>query len=137
MQQSCVATTLRERCAAAAGELTRRPSRATVSGMAAPVRSPWLAIDAVTDRPAYARSLRRVHDAFHSGHEVAGHVRAVVDQSWARSGEAGIDPCEGLAPLVMDEDAIADRWEHHPLYAVLPCFATSCPTRRPAPATCS
>lgn len=88
--------------------------------MAAPVRSPWLAIDAVTDRPAHARSLRRVHDAFHSGHEVAGHVRAVVEQSWARSGEAGIDPCESLAPIVVDEDAIADRWEHHPLYAVLP-----------------
>jgi hypothetical protein len=88
--------------------------------MAAPVRSPWLAIDAATDRPAYARSLRRVHDAFHSGHEVAGHVRAVVEQSWARSDEAGIDPSESLAPMVMDEDAIADRWEHHPLYAVLP-----------------
>ncbi|MEA2141582.1 MAG: hypothetical protein QOI64_12 [Solirubrobacteraceae bacterium] len=88
--------------------------------MAAPVRSPWLAVDAVTDRPAYARSLRRVHDAFHSGHEVAGHVRAVVEQSWARSGEAGVDPSEGRAPVVVDEDAIADRWEHHPLYAVLP-----------------
>ena len=88
--------------------------------MAAPVRSPWLALDAVTDRPAHARSLRRVHDAFHSGHEVAGHVRAVVKQSWARSGEAGVDPGEGRAPIVVDEDAIADRWEHHPLYAVLP-----------------
>ena len=88
--------------------------------MAAPIRSPWLAVDAVTDRPAHARSLRRVHDAFHSGHEVAGHVRAVVAQSWARSGEAGIDPSEGRAPVVVDEDAIADRWEHHPLYAVLP-----------------
>lgn len=88
--------------------------------MAAPVRSPWLAIDAVTDRPAHARSLRRVHDAFHSGDDVVGHVRAVVEQSWARSGEAGIDPCESLAPIVVDEEAIADRWEHHPLYAVLP-----------------
>ena len=88
--------------------------------MPTPVRSPWLAIDAVTDRPAHARSLRRVHDAFHAGHEVAGHVRAVVEQSWARSGEAGIDPSQGLAPIVVDEDAIADRWEHHPLYAVLP-----------------
>lgn len=88
--------------------------------MAAPVRSPWLAVDAVTDRPAYARSLRRLHDAFHSGDKVAGQVRAVVKQSWARSGEAGIDPSEGLAPIVVDEEAIADRWEHHPLYAVLP-----------------
>jgi hypothetical protein len=88
--------------------------------MAAPARSPWLAVDAVTDRPAYARSLRRVHDAFHSGDEVAGRVRAVVKQSWARSGEAGIDPSAGIAPIVVDEEAIADRWEHHPLYAVLP-----------------
>ena len=61
-----------------------------------------------------------MHDAFHSGDEVAGTVRAVVKQSWARSGEAGIDPGEGRAPIVVDEDAIADRWEHHPLYAVLP-----------------
>ena len=89
--------------------------------MTAPVRSPWLAVDAVTDRPAYARSLRRMHDAFHSGHhEVAGQVRAVVAQSWARSGEAGIDPSDGRPPVVVDEDAITDRWEHHPLYAVLP-----------------
>ena len=89
--------------------------------MAAPVRSPWLAVDAVTDRPAHARSLRRMHDAFHSGHEeAASQVRAVVAQSWARSGEAGIDPSEGRPPVVVDEDAIADRWEHHPLYAVLP-----------------
>ena len=95
--------TLRRRCAPAGRELTPRPPGATVSDMAAAVRSPWLAIDAVTDRPAHARSLRRVHDAFHSGREVSGHVRAVVKQSWARSDAAGIDPCKTLAPMVMDE----------------------------------
>ena len=54
-------------------------------------RSPWLAIDAVTDRLAHAHSLRRVHDAFQSGQEVGGRVRAVVARSWERSDEAGID----------------------------------------------
>ncbi|HTN23869.1 MAG TPA: GAF domain-containing protein [Solirubrobacteraceae bacterium] len=100
--------------------MTRAPHRATVKDIAPTLRSPWLAIDAVTDRPAHARSLRRVHDAFHSGHEVHGHVRAVVEQSWARSGDAGVDPTKTLAPIVMEEDAIADRWERHPLYPVLP-----------------
>jgi len=88
--------------------------------MASPVPSPWLAVDALSDRGAQARALRRVHDAFHSGREVAGHVRAVVAQSWERSGQAGIDPSGHLAPILVDEDAIAARWETHPLYGVLP-----------------
>jgi hypothetical protein len=88
--------------------------------VAVPVPSPWLAVDAVSDRAAHARALRRVHDAFQSGREVGGHVRAVVAQSWARSGKAGIDPDGHRPPILVDEDAIAARWESHPLYGVLP-----------------
>jgi hypothetical protein len=69
---------------------------------------------------AHARALRRVYDAFQSGHEVDGHVRAVVAQSWERSGQAGINPGKHLAPIVVDEAAIEDRWSHHPLFPVLP-----------------
>ncbi len=68
---------------------------------------------------AQARSLRRVHDAWTSGSEVHG-LRAVVEQSWARSDQAGVLAEGHLAPIVMDEHAIADRWETHPLYPVLP-----------------
>lgn len=82
--------------------------------------SPWLAIDALSDRVAHARGLRRVHDAFASGQSVAGHVRRVVARSWERSGEAGIDPAHHVAAIVVDDDAIAERWESHPLYGVLP-----------------
>jgi hypothetical protein len=83
-------------------------------------KSSWLAVDAVSDRLVHAKALRRIYEAFQAGHEVDKHVRAVVAQSWKRSGKAGIDPGGHLPPIVMDEAAIADRWEQHPLYGVLP-----------------
>ena len=83
-------------------------------------KSSWLAVDAVSDRVVHAKALRRIYEAFQAGHEVDNHVRAVVAQSWQRSGRAGIDPGGHLPPIVMDEAAIADRWEQHPLYGVLP-----------------
>ena len=46
-------------------------------------------------------------------------VRAVVAQSWERSGEAGVDP-ENIAPIVMDDREVEERWSRHPLYPVLP-----------------
>jgi hypothetical protein len=82
--------------------------------------SPWLAVDALSDRTAYAHSLRRVYDAFHAGKRVDGHVRAVVAQSWARSGQAGVNPVTDRAPIVVEEEGIADRWQTHPLFGVLP-----------------
>lgn len=82
--------------------------------------SPWLAVDPLTDRVQLARAVRRDYDAVLAGAPVPSSVRAVVAQSWARSGAAGIDP-EGHRPaLVLDEDAIAERWHEHPLYPVLP-----------------
>lgn len=111
----------------ARGLRLRRTTLASAGGsrhshrcVAVPVPSPWLAVDAVSDRAAHARALRRVHDAWHAGKEVTGNVRAVVAQSWARSGKAGIDPDAHRPPILVDEDAIAARWETHPLYGVLP-----------------
>ena len=69
---------------------------------------------------AQALALRRIHEAFHAGKDVGGSVRAVVAQSWARSGDAGLDPVDHLPPILMDEREIDDRWSHHPLYPVLP-----------------
>jgi hypothetical protein len=80
----------------------------------------WVAVKPVGDRRAQARTLSAVHEAFHSGQDVGGRVRAVVAQSWARSGSAGVDPVDHRAPIVMDTDEIEDRWSGHPLFPVLP-----------------
>ena len=83
--------------------------------------SPWLAVDPHGDRVTQARALRRVYDAFLAGDQAAGEaVRAVVARSWERSGAAGIDPVAHRPPIVLDEDAIDQRWHEHPLYPVLP-----------------
>ena len=82
--------------------------------------NPWVAVRPLGDRLAQARALRRAHEAFQSGRDVASQLRAVVAQSWRRSGDAGIDPIRHVAPIVMDERELADRWSRHPLYPVLP-----------------
>jgi hypothetical protein len=82
--------------------------------------NPWLAVSPVGDRLEQAIALRRVHEAFQAGRDVAGSVRAVVARSWARSQDAGVDPESHLARIVMDDREIEDRWSHHPLYPVLP-----------------
>jgi hypothetical protein len=81
--------------------------------------NPWLAVRPVGDRVAQARALQRVHEAFHRGHDVSGSLRAVIAQSWARCGGAGVDPAQ-LPPIVMGEAEIQERWSRHPLYPVLP-----------------
>ena len=80
----------------------------------------WLAVEPMGDRLKQARGLQRVHEAFQAGEDVGGRVRAVVAQSWARSGDAGVNPVDHLAPILMDEREIEARWSQHPLYAVLP-----------------
>lgn len=82
--------------------------------------NPWLAVQPVGDRLAQARALRRIHEEFHAGADVGGRVRAVVAQSWARSGDAGLDPARHLPSIVMDDREIEERWSQHPLYPVLP-----------------
>ena len=82
--------------------------------------NPWVAVRPLGDRLAQARALRRAHEAFHSGRDVASQLRGVVAQSWRRSDDAGIDPIRHVAPIVMDERELADRWSRHPLYPVLP-----------------
>lgn len=86
------------------------------------VSSGWTAVDAVGDRLSQARVLQRVHDAFAAGRPVDGNLRAVVAQSWRRSGQAGIDPQGHRPRLVMSQDDAEGRWEEHPLHAVLPAM---------------
>ncbi len=61
-----------------------------------------------------------MHEAFHQGQDVSRSLRAVVAQSWERSGAAGVDPIAHLPPIVMGEAEIEERWSRHPLYPVLP-----------------
>jgi hypothetical protein len=82
--------------------------------------NPWLAVRPVGDRLEQARALRRLYESFQSGKDVGGRVRAVVTRSWARSANAGVDPSGHLAPIVMDDREIDERWSRHPLYPVLP-----------------
>ena len=82
--------------------------------------NPWLAVRPGGDRVAQARALQRVHEAFHLGKDVSSSLRAVVAQSWARCGEAGVDPVAHLPPIVIGEAEIQERWSRHPLYPVLP-----------------
>jgi hypothetical protein len=82
--------------------------------------NPWLAVRPIGDRLEQARALRGLYEAFQSGKDVGGRVRAVVKRSWARSAEAGVDPSGQLARIVMDDHEIEDRWSHHALYPVLP-----------------
>src|SRR3954452_16049214 len=86
----------------------------------ATLANPWVAVDSVSDRVAQALALGRVHEAFQEGRDVGGRVRAIVAQSWPRSGAAGVDPARHLAPIVMDERELEERWRAHPLSAVLP-----------------
>ncbi|MDA0162244.1 GAF domain-containing protein [Solirubrobacter ginsenosidimutans] len=84
------------------------------------MRNPWLAVNPLGDRLAQAKALQRVHEAFHSGRDVGGSVRAVVAQSWARSSSAGVDPVTRAPIVLADEREIDERWSHHPLHPVLP-----------------
>ncbi|TSD97386.1 GAF domain-containing protein [Skermania sp. ID1734] len=45
-----------------------------------------------TDLSAYARDLRRLHDAVINGSRTAAQPRAIVARSWSRVLEAGLDP---------------------------------------------
>jgi hypothetical protein len=82
--------------------------------------NPWLAVRPVGDRLEQARALRHLYEAFQSGKDVGGRVRAVVTRSWARSADAGVNPAGHLARIVMDDREIEERWSSHPLYPVLP-----------------
>ena len=81
--------------------------------------SAWHAVDATSDRVGHALALRRLYQSFHEGQPVDSQLRAVVAQSWKRSEQAGLTP-EKLPPVVADEDEIAERWQGHPLFPVLP-----------------
>jgi len=84
----------------------------------------WVAVDPASDRVAQALRLRRLHEAYQEGREIGTGLRAVVSQSWQRSGAAGVDPRHHLAPIVMDERELEEHWRAHPLFSALPALRT-------------
>ena len=82
--------------------------------------SSWVAIDATTDRRALARRLADDRDRVLSGERPASPLRDVIVGSWERSTSAGIDADGGLAPVAIDREEAAERWDAHPLARAMP-----------------
>jgi hypothetical protein len=79
-----------------------------------------LAMPPGTDPAALSRFLRSVHDEFVTSGSADPALRPLVRDSWRRSVDVGVDPEGGLAPIPLDDAALADVREHHPLAAALP-----------------
>jgi len=77
-------------------------------------RSPWVALEATTDKRRRARELAAAHR-----HALEGRadrsVRDVIRESWRRSAAAGVDPAVRSAPVRMSDAETRDRLEHGPL----------------------
>ncbi len=82
--------------------------------------NPWVAVDSMADRRHHALRLRRVWEAAHTGDSTPNGLRDVVRASWERSRRAGIDAERHLAPIVLDDREVEDRWQRHALAEVLP-----------------
>jgi transcriptional regulator of acetoin/glycerol metabolism len=82
--------------------------------------SPYLALPHGTEPLDHARSLARSHDGFVTSGLVTGAVRAVVQDSWRRSREKGVDPDAVLPPVELEGAELEDYRDAHPLAAVLP-----------------
>jgi hypothetical protein len=85
----------------------------------------WIAIEATEDRRRRALDLARAHDLWIAGEEPVRRatdvqVRQVIQRSWQRSTEAGLDPGAGLAPVQLAEDEVERRWADHPLSIAVP-----------------
>ncbi|MFG2222577.1 GAF domain-containing protein [Streptomyces sp. NPDC048644] len=83
--------------------------------------NPWLAMETGTDPAERIASMRRAHEAFLAGGQVAPPVRPVVADSWRRSAAARA-ASDGMAPVELDEDALRTHREAHPLARAMPVF---------------
>lgn len=72
---------------------------------------------------AYSRLLRGAHEAAATGRAWPESPRRLIEASWRRSLEAGIDLEGTSAPLVYDLSYIEDIRRAHPLHPLLPLLA--------------
>jgi hypothetical protein len=78
-------------------------------------RSPWVALEATTDKRERARELAQAHRQVLEGSREDGSVRQVIRESWRRSAEAGVDPGVESAPVRLSDGETHDRLERGPL----------------------
>ncbi|SDD49014.1 sigma-54-dependent transcriptional regulator family protein [Auraticoccus monumenti] len=72
------------------------------------------------DPSRLARALHDAHDSFVSTGDVHPALRSLVLDSWRRSVGDGVDPEHQLAPIRLDDAALADVRAAHPLRTVMP-----------------
>jgi hypothetical protein len=83
-------------------------------------KDPWVAFDAATNPRRYARKLRRAHAAVLSDDAPPVQLRELIERSWKRALDAGVDPEHHRPPLDYATDDVAELRETHPLAAVMP-----------------
>ena len=83
--------------------------------------SPWVSIDATSDRRERARALTAARESVLAGAAAPkGAIRQVISASWGRSKRAGVDADAGLAPVSVDSGEARSRWETHPVAPSIP-----------------
>ncbi|MCW2831131.1 MAG: transcriptional regulator [Aeromicrobium sp.] len=83
-------------------------------------RSNDLAMPPGADPAALSRYLNVAHDAFVSTGHGDPALRRLVLESWQRSVDGGLDPEQALATIRLDDAALADIRDAHPLAAGMP-----------------
>ena len=82
-------------------------------------RSP-LVLPPGSDPAALTRALHAAHDEFVASGRAASGLRPLVTDSWQRSLAGGLDPERDLPGITLDDDALRDVREHHPLALGMP-----------------
>ncbi|MEV7398695.1 GAF domain-containing protein [Aeromicrobium sp. NPDC092404] len=79
-----------------------------------------LAMPQGADPAAHSRRLEEAHDQFVSTGRADPALRQLVFDSWRRSVDSGLDPEQALAAILLDDGALADIRDSHPLAAGMP-----------------
>lgn len=79
-----------------------------------------LAMPPGADPATLSRYLNEAHDAFVSTGSADPALRSLVRESWRRSIEGGLDPELAMAQIRLDDSALADIRDAHPLAAGMP-----------------
>jgi len=82
--------------------------------------SPWLAWPQGSNPVELGRRLARAHDRFVTTGSTANNVRDVVQDSWRRSRDSGVDPDGALPPVELLDQELDEYRSSHPLAAVMP-----------------
>lgn len=83
-------------------------------------RSNDLAMPPGADPAALSRYLNAAHDTFVASGRGDPALRRLVLESWQRSIDGGVDPEQVLAAIRLDDEALADIRDAHPLAAGMP-----------------